>query len=498
MAHNDNNVSGRIQVCVVGAGICGLNALAVATEYAGADDRVMVADARPRPGGMWVDTYDYVRLHQPHPLFTAGDVKWDQGYPRHYLATKPEVLRHFDHCLDVMSRRCRLETRWGWSYVAHQEHADGVSVTFRDPAGETHVVEAARLIKAFGLKIPHKDPLAVSSTKVRSVSPDTWDVRGDEVTASDAPIWIIGGGKTAMDTAYAALRSLPGRRIGLVAGRGMAFARRDQLLPSGARRWSPRVPDFNTVFAELARRFDGTNEAEALAWFRATYCHSVVPDAAGMMLGLLSDEERDTIMAGLDHVVPDRFVDAVDTVDSTELRFLDHPPVDVPAGTWVVNCTGYLAREHFAYEPYLSAGGRVLSVNQHSLTAGFTSHAGYFMAHLFLRGDLPGLPLYELDTPALLARSNDAVVTALAALIQYNLGLMLDVLPAKVFLSWGTDFARWLPPHRRAISAGRFALAHKRDREHHRRSLDRLRERYGVRCGPLGLAETAERAVQAS
>ena len=51
---------------------------------------------------MWVDTYDYVRLHQPHGLFTAGNIKWTLGQDPSHLATKGEVLDHFEHCLNVL------------------------------------------------------------------------------------------------------------------------------------------------------------------------------------------------------------------------------------------------------------------------------------------------------------------------------------------------------------------------------------------------------------
>ena len=66
-------------VCIVGAGIAGLNALFVASRYLSSDQKVILIDRRPRVGGMWVDTYPYVRLHQPHPMFTAGNIKWTLG-----------------------------------------------------------------------------------------------------------------------------------------------------------------------------------------------------------------------------------------------------------------------------------------------------------------------------------------------------------------------------------------------------------------------------------
>ena len=66
-------------VCIVGAGVAGLNALFVASQYLSHDQKVVLIDRRERVGGMWVDTYPYVRLHQPHPMFTAGNIKWTLG-----------------------------------------------------------------------------------------------------------------------------------------------------------------------------------------------------------------------------------------------------------------------------------------------------------------------------------------------------------------------------------------------------------------------------------
>jgi cation diffusion facilitator CzcD-associated flavoprotein CzcO len=52
-------------VCIAGAGVAGLNALFVASQYLSRDQKVILVDRRERVGGMWVDTYPYVRLHQP-------------------------------------------------------------------------------------------------------------------------------------------------------------------------------------------------------------------------------------------------------------------------------------------------------------------------------------------------------------------------------------------------------------------------------------------------
>src|SRR3978361_48000 len=73
MAAADGSTSSveTCEVCIVGAGVTGLNALFVASQYLRRGQRVILVDRRRRAGGMWVDTYPYVRLHQPHPMFTA-------------------------------------------------------------------------------------------------------------------------------------------------------------------------------------------------------------------------------------------------------------------------------------------------------------------------------------------------------------------------------------------------------------------------------------------
>ncbi|MDT5105124.1 MAG: hypothetical protein QOI25_2637, partial [Mycobacterium sp.] len=257
-------------VCIVGAGLAGLNALFVASRYLSRDQKVILVDRRERVGGMWVDTYPYVRLHQPHPMFTAGNIKWTLGKDRSYLATKGEVLDHFEHCLNVIKQRVRVDEFWGWAVESDDETDGIVRITCRSSDGRRLVVEAKRLIKAYGFQVKPNDPLEISSERILSVSPDFCDMRCDEMRGSDTPVWIIGGGKTAMDTAHALITEYPGREVNLVAGSGTHFMNRDRALPSGARRWWRGKP-FSSLGLEVTRRFDGTNETDVGEWFRAKY-----------------------------------------------------------------------------------------------------------------------------------------------------------------------------------------------------------------------------------
>ena len=81
----------EFDLVVIGAGIAGLNALNSAAEYLPRSAKALLVDQKDQAGGMWNVAYDYVRLHQPHPMFTVGDMKWGWSKPRDYLAARDEV-----------------------------------------------------------------------------------------------------------------------------------------------------------------------------------------------------------------------------------------------------------------------------------------------------------------------------------------------------------------------------------------------------------------------
>ncbi|BBX31309.1 hypothetical protein MMAG44476_29551 [Mycolicibacterium mageritense DSM 44476 = CIP 104973] len=472
------------ELCIVGAGIAGINALFAASRYLSRDQKVILVDRRSGVGGMWLDTYPYVRLHQPHPMFTAGNIEWTLGREPSYLATKPEVVDHFEHCLDEIKRRITVEERFGWSLESDEEIDGNVRVTCRTAGGERRVITAKRLVKAYGLRVTPNEALDVSSARVHSVSPDYCDVRNGEMGESDAPVWIIGGGKTAMDTAYAIITTCPDREVNLVAGSGTFFMSRDRIYPVGARRWwAGGLP--SSFALETVRRFDGTNEQDVKNWFRELYGTWLTPETGNFMLGMLSEGENQTIAAGLKDVVMDHLVDAVDRNGSTDLVFRSGATKEIQPGSWIVNCTGYLTKNDYPYEPYVSGSGSVVSIQMRSATMHLPSFMGYFLTHLLLLDKMREIPLYELDLQELWHRSKPVLPFAMFSLAQYNIGLIADHVPAKVFTDCGLDFDRWYPLPRRMIGTARFMLTHRRERAHLRRSLDAIGERFDVRCGPL-------------
>ena len=184
-------------------------------------------------------------------------------------------------------------------------------ITARSSDGRPLVIDAKRLIKANGFEVMPNDPLDISSDRVKSVSPDYCDMRGEAMRTSSGPVWVIGGGKTAMDTAHALITEYPGREVNLVAGPGTFFVSRDRMFPNGTRqRWTGTLP--SGMFTEVALRFDGTNEAEVQNWLRTNYCTWLTPEARNFFAGIMSESEKTTIASGLHEVVMDHLVDVVD------------------------------------------------------------------------------------------------------------------------------------------------------------------------------------------
>jgi len=489
MGSGSDNVE-RHDLCIVGAGIAGLNALVVASEYLGPDGSVVLVDRRQRPGGMWVDTYDYVRLHQPHPMFTAGNIPWQLDEDRSHLAAKDEVLDHLQHCYEVAADRTNVVELFGWEEESHEEIDGVVRITCRSATGEIRVIEADKLIRAPGFSIQPNEPLELSSTKAHSVSPDHDDMRGTEIAASDAPVWVVGGGKTGMDTAHTLITTYPGREVNLVAGSGVVFVNRDELYPAGLRRWWAGSRGAE-VFGELAGRWDGTNGAEVRRWFLERAGISLVNEPETFFLANLSERENRTVSDGLRHVLVDHLEDVVDRDGRAELILRSGDAMAVDPGSWFVNCTGYLLQGDQQHEPVVSPSGRVLSVNMRAHTLWLTPWSAYFLTHLLFRDELVDAPLYELDTIALRGTAPGEIGAAVGTLMMHNMAVVSDLLPPKVMMRCGSDLERWYPLPRRLVGTVRTMAMARRDREHWCRALDTFRERHGIAGGIRGQSGSA-------
>ncbi len=482
-------------LCIVGAGYAGLNAAFVATRYLPASARVLVLDKHDQAGGMWNDAYSYVRLHQSYQQFTVGNIAWSLGRERSYLATRDEVAAHLRYCFEVISKRFDVDARWGWECLGHTEAAGTVVVSARGSDGEVHTFTAERFIDASGFDVESLEPLPLSSRHVRCVAPQGLEDSGLLSSDHGEPVWVIGSGKTAMDTIVALVRANPARRIGMVTGAGTFFFSRDLVNATGLRRWTGGMR-YTAIFAGAAKRFDGTNAAQVSAWCRARCGTSPLADPAPthVLFALLSEAESSTVASGVDEVIRAHLVDVVDEASGPVMLLRNGDRHPIAAGSWVVNCTSHLGVRDVEHVPYVSSSGRVLSINSTSTAFGNTAVSAYFLSHLFLLDKLVDTQLYELDHYGLLRNAPEAALAVWSTLIMYNFSLVFERLPMKVFKDNELDLDRWYPIVRQLAGQLQFMHSHKRDRQHHRHALDTFSKHANVRCGPLARSAPPQRA----
>ncbi len=200
----DDPATQTYDLVVVGAGIAGLNALFAARDYLPAGGRALLIDQKPQAGGMWNTCYDYVALHQPHPMFTVGDIPWRWNRPATYLAQRDEIRDHLAGTLDRIAETLPLDTRFGHTVIScdEVETPDGPRARLRfhpnDDPCRVRSVEATRAVHASGFDYHAAEPLPLSSKAVVSIIPQ--DLRETLAAHPGAPVYVIGGGKTGMDT----------------------------------------------------------------------------------------------------------------------------------------------------------------------------------------------------------------------------------------------------------------------------------------------------------
>jgi hypothetical protein len=472
-------------IVVIGAGVSGLNVLNSSKPYLPSGSKAVLIDGKPRAGGMWNIAYDYVRLHQPHPMFTVGAMRWDWDKPRDYLARRDEVRDHLARAIGRIEDKFRLDAHFGHIVTSCVEiqTPDGpmAEVTFHpnDAPDEARTIRARTAVHSAGVDYHCADPLPISSDRVLSIIPQ--DLGETLAAHPGAPVYVVGGGKTGMDTILAAADD-PSRAVHLVNGSGTNFISRDVVLPGGLRRWISGRP-VSMMFRDLATTFDGDNENALIDHVRATYSTAPDVDNRTFLYGLQSMSERARIDAATD-VIHGYFEDVEDGPDGPVLRLRDGAALPVPKGAVFVNCTGSFFRFETMtpMHPLISPGGAVLSVNIRNAFHFLSSVAGFFTPHLFFRGLLRDNGFYALDHEVLFRANRNAWVGASAAQAYLNQVRAMQVLPISVLDRCGLDMDRWFPLPRRLLAMHRMKSGAARDLPHCKAVLDRVADRFDVLC----------------
>jgi NAD(P)-binding Rossmann-like domain len=187
---------------VVGAGASGL-AFADAL-VAEADVEVTVVDRRQAPGGHWMDTYPFVRLHTPSAYYgvnslALGEDRIDRvgenaGY--YERATGEEVFEHFAHAARRLTQTGRVRVLTGHEHLG--AGSDGEQVrdlgtgALHDVAVRRKVVDARYL----------EGSIPATHTAPFQVAPGVRLVSINDLPAAarpDSSYAVLGSGKTAVD-----------------------------------------------------------------------------------------------------------------------------------------------------------------------------------------------------------------------------------------------------------------------------------------------------------
>eukprot|EP00937_MAST-01D_sp_MAST-1D-sp2_P006399 g6399.t1 len=426
------------ELCIVGAGYAGVNAFNAATKYLAPGARVLVVDQHAEWGGMWNHAYGFVRLHQPHRMYTAGERRWSLRKPEGHLATLTEIRAHFFDIVDacVAESRVQLRTMFGYSFKSHEaDRARGtVQIQVEPVDADAHsraaapvTLEARRLIIATGFDIAPKRPLRFSCgpARVHSLTPGDlreprWHSAMRDGPGAGKPIWIIGSGKTAVDTInYLSKDAATAGRLHCVSGRGTWFFNRARMFPTASTRegwWQIHTPGWRVeaidAMLDMFELWDGTNGAEVYRALGAKGALITPIDGASCFVaGNVDPHEVQTMRSALspatERIVRAYLLDVEDgdsgpggTAPLMRLRLV--PTGDgssggagpakaqgevvlreLEPGSYIVNCTDHL--REIPHRPVVDDSGLVLAPQNIGGFSGPTAHVvthGWFLGTL--------------------------------------------------------------------------------------------------------------------
>ena len=90
---------------VIGSGATGI-AFVDQLIHENLDYKVILIDKRAKPGGHWVDSYPFVRLHQPAAWYGVNSKSLGNGGAD--LASKAQILAYYEQVIDELTSTGRL------------------------------------------------------------------------------------------------------------------------------------------------------------------------------------------------------------------------------------------------------------------------------------------------------------------------------------------------------------------------------------------------------
>ena len=441
-------------LCIIGAGYAAVNAFNAAGKHLPKGSRVVVVAQQSCWGGQWVEQYDFVRLHQAYPLYTAGEREWSISgkKPWSYLATKKEVLQHFEDVVaaNVSEKELKLVSLFHYEYDGHSVEDGKVRLVVKSLVSEGGValpsvaIVADRMIIATGVNIPRKHPIDFStpvSASVHSLSPvDILSPRWHPIMKysedADKPIWIVGSGKTAMDIICVLSRQEPTwlPRLRCIAGRGTWFMDRN-MVDNPVDADGKLLPVY---FLEMCAMFDGRNARDVYQALAAKgFFHSFVADAQNFVAGIASKDEIETCKAALtpagERVLKCHLMDVEESAEAglrMKLRALDGHTVEyrpLERGSFIINCTDNVLEGQLDVQPIVKDDGLVLIPQNPLRHSGLSAH---LQTHAWYLGLLDGVWQQFIVNPSWNYDQKDTFM--LQGIVGHNTRLISAVLPKEI------------------------------------------------------------------
>jgi len=172
--------------------------------------------------------------------------------------------------------------------------------------------------------------------------------------------------------------------------------------------------------------------------------------------------------------------DGRDTRDGPVVVHRDGTQAPMEPGSWVVNCTGILLKSEGESESASSELGTVLNLTTGASFAFLSSMGGYFLTHLWFRGQLGLVPVSLMDHRRLLRSNPKAYLLSSSVQSVYNYLLMSLHLPGDVIERCHLMFDRWYPAPRRWWMMGKLRVQRASMLEQIGETLAELDRRYDV------------------
>jgi pimeloyl-ACP methyl ester carboxylesterase len=379
----------------IGGGPGGMNCMA-AIKYCKPDSTALCVSVTP-PGGSWNFYYDFVRLHQPHPMFGVAGHPWHLEDPNE-LAARPDVLKHFNDFVDKMPAGFDFSSNTRYIKTEVVE-GDLKKVTLESTnTGKIYTVLAQTVFDGRGFNFGGFRRADQDRFNEGSVVPEIDSSELPRALCNNAQqgkntYVIIGGGKCGMD---AVLHLAHNKReideIVLITGRNKSFTVRSMMFPDKRTLDDDHHADVSVgdFFVDMVESYDGTNAVDCIKRHIAKgWTHTLFgKEATSNSFGMLGIDEREIIEKSCKEIVFDDYFVSTEYSEGNssliQINFKNRSPMIFDNNVVLVNCRSSFGDEGNTYANTVHPIRPDGTIRTGSL-GGFTGPSGYLIGIIAIK-----------------------------------------------------------------------------------------------------------------